>query len=327
MAKLNLMANVLAYDDNISSTVNSNPFKRVPDWSTQIYGLLVKNPQALKYTVAPNSSITLFDGTRATSIDGTTTFSLTWQSGSTYRLQYTAGTAPLFRTPRALAVDATTAFTVSINNNSIVTMTNSSGTPPDFSTVQIGDTLYISPTAPFNALNRGYFQIVSKTTTSISFQNASAGAETNIALGASFATVFQIYSSGPVVVGDTLIISAGFSIVTQGSYIITAVTPTFVEFLSTNPLPNETGILPTATGLIFYFSAKFILYIEVNQKCSLRLNADTGDHVILEPALLDINSVEGIKGIFTKIGTSYKGILINQSINSCDVFAFMAEKT
>lgn len=327
MAKLNLMASVLAYDDNINSTVNSNPFKRVPDWSTQIYGLLVKNPQALKYTVSPNSSITLFDGTRALSIDGTTTFSLTWQSGSTYRLQYTSGTAPLFRIPRALAVDATTAFTVSINNNSIVNFTYSSGTPPDFSTVQIGDTLYIAPTSPFNVLNEGYFTIVSKTTTSISIQNASAGVETNIALGVNFATDFQIYSNGPVVIGDTLIISAGFSIVTQGSYIVTAVTPTFIEFISTNPLPNETGIIPTASGLIFYFSAKFVLYIEVNQMCSLRLNADTGDHVLIEPALLDVNGVEGIKGIFSKIGTSYKGVLVNKSINSCDVFVFLAEKT
>lgn len=327
MAKLNLMASVLAYDDNISCTVNSNPYKRVPDWSTQIYGLIVKNPQALKYSVIPNSSITLFDGTRATSINNTTTFSLTWQSGSTYRLQYTSGTLPVFRVARILATDATTAFTVSINNNSIVNLTFSSGTPPDFTNVQIGDTLYISPTSPFNALNEGYFQIVSKTSTSISFQNPSAGVETNIALGVNYATDFQIYSSGPVVVGDTLIISDGFSIVTQGSYIITAVTPTFIEFLSTNPLPNETGIIPTATGLVIYSSAKFVIYMEVNQKCSLRLNDDTGDHVIIEPALIDVGGVEGAKGIFSKIGMSYKGILVNKSINTCDVFVFTAEKT
>ena len=128
MATLNLLSSVLSYDDNISSTVNNNPYKRVPDWSTQIYGLTVKNPQALKYTVAPNSSVNLFDGTHSTAIDNTTAFSLTFVSGSTYRLQYTAGTAPLFRIPRLLSTDATTTFSVSINNNSVVTYTHVAGT-------------------------------------------------------------------------------------------------------------------------------------------------------------------------------------------------------
>jgi len=326
MSTLNLLASVLSYDDNISTTVNNNPYKRVPDWSTQIYGLSVKNPQALKYTIGPNSSVTLFDGTRATSIDGTTAFSITFISGSTYRLQNTAGTAPNFRTARTLGADATTAFTVSINNNSVVTYTYVNGTAPNFGTVQIGDTLYIASTSPFNILNRGYFKIIGKTATSISVQNISAAAETNIALGVNYATDFQIYSAGPVLVGDTLILSSGFSPVTLGSYVITAVTPTFIEFTSTNPLPNEIGILPTASGLVIYNNAKFILYIEVNQNCALQLNSETANNVLIQPAVPDVNGTAGVQGIFTKIGMSYKGILLNTAINSCDAFVFMAEK-
>jgi len=327
MATLNLFSSILSYDDNSGITVNNNPSKRVPDWSTQIYGLTVRNPQALKYSVAPNSSITLFDGTHATAIDNTTTFSLTFISGSTYRIQYTSGTAPAFRIARVLGTDATTAFTVSINNNSIVTYTYSTGTAPSFGTVQVGDTLYISNTSTFNAQNRGYFKIVAKTSTSISIQNYAAAAETNIALGVNYATDFQIFSAGPVLVGDTLILSSGFSPVTLGSYIVTAVTPTFVEFISTNPLPNEAGILPTATGMVFYNSAKFILYIEANQPCALKLNAETNNNVLIEPAIASVDGSSGVNGIFTKIGMSYKGILTNTSINSCDVFVFMAEKT
>lgn len=326
MPTLNLLSSVLSYDDNISNIVNNNPYKRVPDWSTQIYGLSIKNPQALKYTIAPKGSITLFDGIHSTSIDNTTAFNLTFISGSTYRLQYAAGTLPIFRTSRTIGSDATTAFNVTINNNSVVTYSHFAGTAPNFSLVQVGDTLYVSSTSAFNVLNEGYFTVIGKTATSISIQNPLAAAESNIVLGINFATDFQLYSSGNILVGDTLIISSGFSSVTLGSYVVTAVTPTFVEFLSTNPLPNETNILPGINGLIFYNNAKFYLYIETNQNCILRLNNDSADNVLIEPAIPDLNGTAGVHGIFTKIGMSYKGILINNSINYCDAFVFMAEK-
>lgn len=326
MTALNLLSSVLAYDDDISSTINNNPYKRIPDWSTQIYGLTIKNPQAKKYTIEPSSSITLFDGTRLLSIDGTSVFSLTFISGSVYRLQCTSGTQPLFRIPRSISSDATSLFTISINNNSVVTLLNSGGTIVDFSTVQIGDTLYISNSSPFNVLNEGYFKIISKTSNSISIQNPSAAAENNIPLGVNYATDFQIFSSGPVVAGDTIILYSGFSLVSLGSYTISSVTPSFVEFISTNPLPNESNIVPTASGIIIYSDAKFVTYIECDQNSILKLNADVGNNVLIEPAIPKLNAQSGVNGIFTKIGTSYKGVLKNNSINNCSAFVFTAEK-
>lgn len=326
MATLNLLQSILAFDDPGTST-NSNPSQRICDYSRQFFGISVANAESQKFTVPANSSLTLFDGTRTTTIAGGTVFDLVSPSISTYRLNYVSGTTPGFRTSRTLSTDATTAFNVTINNNALVTLSYASGTAPNFTSVLVGDTLYISNTSPFNVLNTGYFIIVSKTATSISFQNPNAVAESGIALGASFASKFLIYSSDNIQVGDTLVISAGFSPVTQGAYEVTAVAPTFVEFISTTPLPLETGITPGSTGIVFYSQAKFIIYIEANQNCSLRLNAETSNNVNIEPLTFDTASSVGIRGIFSKIGNTYKAILVNRStVNPATVFIFTAER-
>lgn len=326
MATLNFINSILAYDD-IGANTNNNPNQRICDYSRQILGITVNNPESQKYTVPANSSLTLFDGSRTIAIDGTSAFSITNTTGSTYRIANTAGTAPAFRTARSLATDATTAFTVSINNNSLVTFTNSAGTAPTFTSIIPGDTLYIASGSGFSVSNQGYFMVIAKTSNSVSIQNLLAVAET-VVLGSGFASNFQIYSSDNVQIGDTMTISAGFSLITQGSYKITAVAPSFVEISSAMPLPIEAGILPTATGLIIYSSAKFIVFVETNQNAVVRVNGDVTNNNAVEPLIFDTSSAPGVKGIFQKIGTTYKAIFINRSLLSpATIFVFTAERT
>ncbi len=326
MSTLNLLYNILSYEDDVSAT-NNNPSQRSPDWSRQYYGISCGSPQGQSFTIPANSSLTLFDGARSVTLNSSSAYSLTKTTGSTYRLTNTAGAAPVFRTARTTGVDATSTFNVAINNGALVTMSATSGTSPNFTTVSPGDILYVANTSPFNALNEGYFSVLSSNTSSLSFENADASAESNITLTTSYATEFRVFSNDNVQVGDTLVIQAGFSTVTQGSYQITAVNTDFVEFTSSKLLPLESAVVG-ATGLAIYSNAKFFIHIEANQNCVLRLNGDSTDNTKIEPFTLDTGGVQGIRGIYSKIGSSYRAVLINKSPTSAaSVFLFTAERS
>lgn len=325
MSNLNLIYGILAYEDT-STGVNNNPSQRIPDFSRQYYGISVSNPQGQVFSVPPNASLTLFDGTRTVNLSSTSAFALTNPSGSTYRLTSTAGPSPAFRTARTTGVDATSTFNISINNNALVNLTQTSGTAPNFTTAQPGDVLYIATGSPFSVLNEGYFPVLSVTTTQVSFQNNNAAAESNITLGSSFASQFRIFSNDNVQAGDTLVISSGFSTITQGSYEVTAVNTDFIEFTSSQPLPLETAVVG-ASGLTIYSNAKFIVHVETNQNSVLRLNGDLTDNNKVEPLLLDDGNIQGIRGIFSKIGSAYRAVLVNKSpANTASIFVFTAEK-
>lgn len=323
MTTLNLLHSMAAYNDSTSGVINNNPKFRVADWNRQYFGLDVENAQSQNFVILPNSSITLYDGSRSTSIDGTTTFSITNTTGSTYQIYYSTGTAPAFRTQRVLSTSVTTSFNVVVNNNAVVSLTQNSGPAVDFSTVQVGDTLYISSNSLFNVGNQGYYPIIAKGSNYIQIQNVSAVAESNISLSTTFANDFQIYSSSGVQAGDTVVISAGFSPVTQGSYQVTAVAPNFFEFISSSPLPIETSITTTASGLNFYNNAKFITYIETDQNCYIRFDSDNTNVGTIEPFAPE----SGVLGMYIKTGYNYRAVLTNRSpISNCNVYLFTCEK-
>ncbi len=326
MSTLNLIYSVLSYDDE-SATTNNNPTQRTPDWSRQYFGIDVDNPQGQKFTIPANASLTLFDGSRTVNLNGSSAYTLSKVSGSTYRLTNTAGAAPAFRTARTVGVDATSTFNVAINNGALVTMTQTSGTASNFTTVSPGDILYVASTSPFNALNEGYFSVLASSTSSLSFENADASAESNITLTTSYATEFRVFSNDNVQVGDTLVISSGFSTVTQGTYQLTAVNTDFVEFTSSRALPLESGVVVGATGLTVYSNAKFFIHIEANQNCVLRLNGEATDNTKIEPFTLDSGGVQGIRGIYSKIGSTYRAVLVNKSPTATvSIFLFTAER-
>ena len=334
MKLLNLAHHILAYDP-VSGETN-NPLKRFTDWTRRYNNLQVNKPQSDNICVAPGATKSLFSGVVATSIDGTTAFSIALLSGSStsYRMTSTAGTSPNFRTARSIASDATSQISVTVNNNATATFTASGGTIADFSVVQVGDILRISGTStgdsngPFNDLNEGYWVVLAKTATTLTCKRQagvdfSAAAESGIVLGASFATNFIVYSAAGVQIGNKVQISFGFSSVTQQTFTVTQVAPLFIEFVSTSSLPLETGIIPTATGMIFYSSLKRIVYIEADQECVIRVNGMTGNELRLSPFVAgDSDQV----AVFHQIGSAYSLDIVNKSeINTLNVFYFIAE--
>lgn len=312
MAKLNFLVYLNTYSD-IQSTNNPslNTFKRTRDLNS----FPVENPIGFEFTLAPGETKILFDGTRTLTQDITTQYSiaLTPFETSSYRLSWSGGTAPHFRTPRTSGADATTAVTVT-TNGPVVTFTSTGGT--NFSLISggvvVGD--YVRIGNLFNQLNQGEWKIISRNANSFSVVNESGANEGPIVLGSGFATQVQIYSAAGVQIGDTLQITGGFSLVTQGSYIVIGVSDSFIDFSTTSVLPIEGPI--TTEAIAVYSDAKRLVYLESDQHVNMILNSISGDEI---NPLID-SSGNVIPGIFMRTSIVYSMSVTNSSTDTASLF-------
>lgn len=316
----------MAYDD---LAINSNPTRTPINWSKTITKIPVDNPSTIKHTIAALDSKTLFDGTRSTSIDGTTAFSLALnsQDPTVYRFTNTAGTAPAFRTDRGLTLSGIVLTLTALNNLSL-TILAGSGTP--FSAVQVGDIVFIpgistgDGAGPFDELNVGFWTVIAKTSTQLTVTRATNTVFSGISESVTPSSNTQLiaFSAAGVQVGDMVDISSGFSVSNQGTFEILSVTPSWIEVFSTLPLGGETGIIPTASGMKFYSSAKQFLHIDADQNCVIQLNGDTGDYNRLSPFIPgDSNN----SAFLTKVGPTWKCIVVNKSATILNITELSAE--
>jgi len=285
---LNVITKIVAFGD---SAVSSNPRFKFFDWYRDQSGTPVSDPQSESHSIAPGASKTIFDGTFASTIDGTSTFSLTLSTldPSRYRISWTNGTAPGWRTARNLTLTGVT-VTFTVNSNGTVTVTVPVG--PDFTAVQVGDEVFIPHTTTGDAanvisvLNAGFWTVLGKSSnTSITLvrpvgQDFEATSQ-SVALTSN--SQLRAYTSTGLQVGDSVSISAGFSLPARRTFEVLALTDTFLEFISTTALASETGILPGAAGMVFFTTNKTFVYVEANQECSVRVNGDTGNYQRLSP--------------------------------------------
>jgi hypothetical protein len=174
-------------------------------------------------------------------------------------------------------------------------------------------------------MNTGYWQVLSKTddqnlVITRVFGDTFEGVSETVTLTSDAQLV--AYSPLGVQVGDTMILSAGFSVAALKSFVLTAVTDQFVEFTSTLPLPNQTGITPSATGMIFYTDTKSILYIECDQEAVVQINGDTGDFQKVSP----IEPGNPNKpALFLKSGTVFSLTIVNKSTSTLNALVVSAE--
>jgi len=320
MATLKTLIFLQGYEGSPSSSCSSNsPSKNFFKWTRENQSSI---SQALSETfqIAPGTSQTLFSGTVSLTQDGTTQYSLAlapFQS-STYQLTNTGGLAPQFRTYRDIGLDATTQVMTSINGP-ILTYTFTGGTLPSLTSVQPGDNVLIG--SDFNILNQGatgIWQIISKTSNSFSVVNPTGYVEGPITLGSGFANQIRIFSADGVQIGDTLVISSGFSPVSWGSYQITLVTDYYLQFSFTGSLPSETGI---NTEVAVYSVAKTMVYMESDQNLTLTLNGGSPG-----PTIVPIVSNGSVfPGMFLLNGSVYSLSVTNNSINVANVTLLSAE--
>lgn len=328
MATLRYSSNVLAYDD---TQITSDPSKVYVDWSRSIT-VDVQNPQQVNYTVAPLSSLTVFDGTRSTSISGSTQFNLAISTLSSDRYRFTwsgIGTNPAFRTNRNLTPVGHT-ITWGVNVNQTASLTSSA--VGEFTAVVVGDVLFVPGVttgdiaSPFSVLNEGFWSVIAKDGASTVLQLARPSGTDFSAFGQAVVSTANTnliaYSSAGVQVGDSVSISVGFSAPVLKTFIVDVVTPTWFEVVSTAALPVAETAVPTATGMIFYTNGKRFIKIEADQKSVVRTNGDSTDNTQLEPWYVgDATFVAE----YVKTGPTWSLVVVNKSTNEMSLLVISVQ--
>lgn len=314
MANLTIATQATAYED---ADTTSNPSQLPVDWKFQVTNLPVDNPSTTPFTVPAGGTFLVVDGSRPTSLDGSTVFNLRASPvvPSRYRVTNTAGAAPVFRTDRAVSVQGVS-LALAANRNQAVTVVAGSSAP--FTSVQVGDVVLVpgpstgDPVTLFSQLNEGYWSVLTATGTTLTLarlpgQPFSGVTETVVPASNG---QFRVFSAAGVQVGDSVDISAGFSAPARRTFVVVALAPDWFEFQSTSPLGEESGIAPGVTGMLFYAAAKRWIRIEVDQECVVRLNGDTGTTNRVVPI---IAGDRRLRGWFEKFGPVWRAEVVNRA--------------
>lgn len=319
---LRFLSTVLAYAD----TLGSNPRRKTCDWTIDITASDIKNPQSRALTLDVGETLTLFNGQRSTTLANDTEFSIALESGTdVYRITWTGGTNPTFRTNRNLNLSGST-VSVAMNANGTATMTVSGGS---FAGVQAGDVLWVPEAAeigtqPLHVGNQGFWTVLSASTGTLSLARSgtfSAANETSTSI--TNANQIVAFSAAGVQVGDTVSILDGFATSTRQSFPVVEVTPTYIEIQSPQALAEEVDIVPSADGMVFYTDAKRFVHIESDQIVCARVNGDTGDTQLLQP-LLEVGNSQS-PGVYTRIGPTWSLTLVNKALAAANLVVVTAE--
>ena len=299
------------------------------DWALSIKSLSVTDPKSFSGSLIAGASVTVFDGTRSTTLDGTTAFDVSlspMDAGTRYRFTFSAGTDPSLRTDRTLSLSGQ-AVTVTLNANASVNMTLGGGA---FTGVVVGDTIFIpgpstgDSTTVFGPANEGVWTVlavVSATNLQLSrFAGESFSATGEIVTLGSNAQL-RAFSSAGVQVGDNVTVSAAFAAATLSTYVVDRVTSTWFEVLSSAVLPAETNKTPTATGMVFYTDGKRFVHLEATQEAVVRFDGSTDDTLRLSPVQAGDRKQPGW---VEKFGACHKLVLVNKSAATLDYVAHTA---
>jgi hypothetical protein len=332
---LNLFLKLAVYSDGAPTLF---PKLRDVDWDRQFEGVPSGDDFDRRVEVPPASSVTVATTARALTQDATTQYTVSQPDpdANTFRYRWTGGTNPTLRTARTPGDDVTTQFTVT-RVGSVVRFAATGGTIPNFvagGTV-VGDTLNIEATtpgnvSPFNPLNQGEWTIVTVATTYVEVLNRDGVPEGPITLGtrADGLPVLSAYSAAGVQDGDEArVTSTAFNIQNRESLKVTKITSLYFDVSNASPGAPEGPItLGAADGIVFYPSLWRWIYVESDQRVSVRINGDTSDHVEVEPVVLG-SPDDGQKavGIYLQHGNAYTVVIANNGIFPADCKVILAE--
>jgi len=330
-ANLNLAQLLVAFGD---TPPTANPSLKYFDWQQQLNNLPVSNPLSRGYSVDPNDTLSVFSGTRSTSIDNTTEFDMALSSipGETSRYRFAwsgTGTSPDLRTDRGLDLSGV-AVTVTVNANSTATFTASAG---DFTGSVVGDALYLGDAtfgdefnSSFNTSNLGYWTIISVAGdgSSITAQRPTGDPFSALAEVATpvAAEELQVFSAAGVQVGDKVAISAGFSVYVRNTYSVDRVNPAWFEIVATGALPVAETAVPDTSGIVFYTAGKRLLFIAADQECAVRVNGDSGSTQRLSPWQAGDASM---MGWYLKCGPAWSLDVVNLTPSTLNLVVISAE--
>lgn len=306
MSLLNVSLNFLAYLDEPR---NVNPNVRMSDLNWSLQGMNIGDTRNIPITLAPGETQNIISSERVLSYTGATSFQVTQVPNTSYaRLNGSYGA----RAARSDG-DATTEWTLTLTGELARLRYTGTGTAPIFPGMMAGDGITLD--AGFAIQNQGDFTIVRVSTDYVEFMNPNAVPETVLAQA-------QIYSSGPVQVGDILdISSSGFSYPNRGSFPVLRVTDSFIEFVNPRVVPETvTGV---SSGLTVYLESYLWMLLAVDRKSIVRLNGDTGSGTEVQP-MVDGDLVYS-PGLFLKRGKVYRVDIMNPGLNVVRGFLHLAE--
>jgi hypothetical protein len=320
---LNIINQFMCYSD---PSVTDNPHQRAFDHRRAINTLSVKNPYSSSKVLAPGQSFKLIDSTTEHGFQaGSTILTLDLISAeeSLYRLSV-SGPADL---KTARSVSSITSCAVTVNNNAVVEFNFSGAT---LTGVQAGDLLRIkgavlhdSGVCAFNPLNSGFWKILAVSGTKVSCVRPAGDVDQAIAENiADASSDVEFFADDGVQKGNKISISGTLSVVSQRVYEIKDVTPSYIDFVSTQPLPLESDLAYEADSIVIYSMVKKFFYIECDQECVIRFNGDTGDSNKLSPIAAGNSQ---LPAFMSKVGDSYICEIVNKSINSCNIKFFTCE--
>jgi hypothetical protein len=318
MSKLNIVLGLNGYED---ITPSNNPAMNSFKWDRAIQGLDIQEPNSRKLIIPANQVVDVFSGNIAISADNTTTWNIALKSGTsnTYRVSHSGGTLPEFRVSRSSGADTTTQVQVT-KNGKVLTFTSIAGTLFDLIAggVQVGDEVRIG--SGFASNNQGVYSIISVSATSFSVVNQVGSAET-VTLGVSFADQVKIYSVDGVQKGDKIQLLNGFSPASLGTYEITDVADTYVEFFSLDGLPAETNVSNSPAAFTISREAKKFLFVESDGKLEITID-ETATPQIIEPMF---SGKDKQQGFFLYTGSMKSISIKNLATTAINVFFVTAE--
>jgi hypothetical protein len=282
MSSLSAFIKIATFDDPDQTNA---PKLQSTNWSrSTLTGIPVDNPGNSKFLLPALATKDVFDGSVQLAYDGTTQFavSLSTLSASLYRMTFTAGTDPEFRTARVVPV-AHGDMTLEVLANQTLTVTHEDGAV--FGAVHAGDEVFIpgattGDTPLFSVLNEGKWTVLDATSTKLTLvrdaNEVFSGFAQVVALTAD--SQFLVFSSTGVQPNDTIVINSGFPVSMCHPYTITKATSTFFEFASSSPLPSQTFI-PGLSSFNIYSSAKRFYYLETDQELDVSINGDSVETV------------------------------------------------
>lgn len=320
---LRLTSSISAFGDGLGV---SNPEQTHLAWGYRASDLPVRNPVQQPMTVPAGQTVTVFDGTRALSTDGTTDFDLELLNGYSdrYRLRWTGGTDPVFRTNRNLDLDGDTVV-VTINGNGTATFSCAAN---PFGAVVAGDVLWIPEddevaSQPFAEGNWGVWTVLAASAGSVvATREGTFSAANESAVTITDADEIQAFSAAGVQVGDSLEILAGFVASTRRTFPIVEVTPGYLDFTSTLALAPETAVSPGAAGLAVYSASKRFLRVETDQEAVVRVNGDSSSVQRITPwTAADPKGT----GYYERVGATWKLVVVNLSPSPMSLVAISCE--
>jgi hypothetical protein len=116
--------------------------------------------------------------------------------------------------------------------------------------------------------------------------------------------------------GYKFALTGTFSQVSQRTFVVSDATPQWIDFVSTTPLPDQSGLTYVPGTMVIYSESKIFVAIEVDQDTVVQFNADTSNNVVINPIK---PGTKDLVGSFMKWGNAYACVVVNTSINPLNV--------